>query len=160
MAKARSARRAEAVRTRSSELLLGAGLHPGHVERILSVPPVYQVRLGDGRQIVATLAPGVEPSFVEECLREGRAVVLMDGASGAVIAGALQTATMPRADARGTLALEARHIRLRATETLELEVPGSNLRMEPGGAVRIDGDKLVIDMAALMRVFAGRVELP
>lgn len=160
MARARGARRAEAIRPRDTDLALGAGLHPGHVESVVAAPPAYLVRLGDGRRIVARVGAGVESSFVEECSREGRAVVLMDSPSGPVIAGALQTASTPRADARGTLALEARHIRLRAGETLELEVPGSNLRMEPGGAVRIDGDKLVIDMAALMRVFAGRVELP
>src|SRR5512133_3187203 len=110
MARARGARRAEAIRPRDSELALGAGLHPGHVEQILSAPPAYQVRLGDGRRIVAALGPGVEPSFVEECSREGRAVVLMDSPAGAVIAGALQTASTPRVDARGALALEARHI--------------------------------------------------
>jgi hypothetical protein len=110
--------------------------------------------------VTATLDRGVAAALVEECLREGRNVVMMDGPKGVVIAGALQVATSPAADAHGTLALEARHLRLRATETLELEVPGSSLRFEPGGAVRIEGDRLVIDMAALVRIFSSRVEIP
>ncbi|MEO7331595.1 MAG: hypothetical protein ABI193_23675, partial [Minicystis sp.] len=98
--------------------------------------------------------------LVDECAREGRTVVLMDGPQSILIAGALQTAPSPVPDARGTLALEARHLRLRGTETLEIEVPGASLRMEPGGALRLEGDRLVIDMAALVRIFSGRVEIP
>lgn len=151
-------------RTRAArkDTALGPGLHPGRVEMAAAgaARPAYQVRLGSGRLLAAGLGAGVQPSFIEECMREGRAVVLMDSPHGAVIAGALQTASAPAPDARGTLELSARHLRLRATETVEIEVPGSSLRIEPGGAVRIEGDRLVIDMAALVRIFSAKVEVP
>ena len=151
---------------RPGAALLGPGLHPALVERIAPAPidearPAwYQVRLVDGRTLRAALAPGVTPALIDTCAREGRNVVLMEGPAGVLIAGALQTAPTPAPDARGTLALEARHLRLRGTETLEIEVPGASLRMEPGGALRLEGDRLVIDMAALVRIFSGRVEIP
>jgi hypothetical protein len=166
MARSRAASSSSAKAAREASVALGPGLHPGRVERIATAPgegaprSVYQVRLATGRRVTAALDAGVAAALVEECLRDGRNVVLMDGPEGALIAGALQTAPFPAADARGTLALEARHLRLRATETLELEVPGSSLRIEPGGAVRLEGDRLVIDMAALVRIFSGRVEIP
>jgi hypothetical protein len=166
MARSRAAHATNAKAAREADLAIGPGLHAGLVVRLVTASEdsetrtIYQVRLLTGRQVKATLGPGVVAALVDECSREGRNVVLMDGPHGPLIAGALQTAPYPVPDARGTLALEARHLRLRATETLELEVPGSSLRIEPGGAVRLEGDRLVIDMAALVRIFSGRVEIP
>lgn len=162
MARSRAVPQSVARPARSRAVTLGPGLHPGRVEMAAAgaASPAYQVRSSSGRRVMATLAAGVSPSFIEECMREGRTVVLMDTPRGVAIAGALQTASAPTPDARGTLELSARHLRLRAAETLELEVPGSSLRIEPGGAVRLEGDRLVIDMAALVRIFTAKVELP
>jgi hypothetical protein len=166
MARSRSTASSPPRSSRRTAAPLGPGLHPGFVERIAAAPSddaqpaTYHVRLGDGRRVRAELAPGVVPALVDACAREGRTVVLMDGPRGITIAGALQTAPSPIPDARGTLSLEARHLRLRGAETLELEVPGASLRIEPGGALRLEGDRLVIDMAALVRIFSGRVEIP
>jgi hypothetical protein len=162
------------------EAELGPGLHLGVVEMAVKRPepepaaaieparaadlqagaPAYRVRLRDGRRFATMLAPGVAPSFIDACMREGRAVVLAGSASGVVIEGALQTTAAPAPDARGALTLEARHLRIRAEQTIALEVPGASLRLEPGGAVRLEGDRLVIDMAALVRIFSTRVEVP
>lgn len=150
---------------------LGPGLHPATVESIVALTdtarpvgdaarPSYRLRLADGREIVASPLPQVSPSFVDQCLREGRTVIVMDTPGGVAIAGALQTAEAPAPDAQGRLVLEARHLRLRAGETLEIEAPGASLRLEPGGAVRLEGDRMVIDMAALVRIFSGKVEIP
>ncbi|WP_437741781.1 hypothetical protein WMF39_40270 [Sorangium sp. So ce1504] len=166
MARSRTVQQSTARPARGEAKPLGPGLHPGVVEMIVArgeesdARPAFQVRSSDGRRLLATLAAGVSPAFIEECMREGRTVVLADAHGGVAILGALQTASAPAPDAHGTLALDARHLRLRARETLELEVPGSSLRIEPGGAVRIEGDRLVIDMAALVRIFSARVELP
>jgi hypothetical protein len=120
----------------------------------------YRVRLASGRRVVARLGKAVAPDFADECLRDGRTVVLVDGAAGVEIAGALQVASALGKDARHTLSLEAKHVRVKAEQSIVLEVPGGALSLESGGAVRIEGDKLVLDMAALVRVFAARVELP
>lgn len=165
MAKSRVVRQSAIETASRREASLGPGLHPGRVEMAVAAGagpagPAFQVRLANGRNLVAALAEGVSPAFVAQCMREGRTVVLVNEARGAVIAGALQTSSAAAADARGVLALEARHLRLRAEETLELEVPGSSLRLEPGGAVRIEGDRLVLDMAALVRILSARVEVP
>ncbi len=143
---------------------VGAGLHAGKVELAIAEkdggPRSYRVLLAAGRRVSATLGHGVSNELVEECLREGKTVVLVDGVNGIEIAGALQTQSNIQKDNLGTLALEAKHIRIRADQSLVLEVPGASLSFEPGGALRMEGDKLVIDMAALVRVFAARVELP
>ncbi len=144
---------------------LGPGLHPGRIEMAIASfaegeGPAYRVRLASGRRITARLDGAVAPDFAEECLRGGRTVVLVEGPDGARIAGALQVASAIEKDTRGTLALEAKHVRLRADQSILIEVPGSSLAFEPNGVLRLEGDKLVIDMAALVRIFAARVELP
>ncbi|MGK4000793.1 hypothetical protein [Sorangium sp. So ce1024] len=170
MARSRTVQQSAARPARGRAAPLGPGLHPGVVEMAVArgngePRPTYQVRTSGGRRLLAALDPGVSPAFIDECMREGRTVVFADahggvGDASVAILGALQTASAPAPDAHGTLALEGRHVRVRARETLELEVPGSSLRIEPGGAVRLEGDRLVIDMAALVRIFSARVELP
>src|SRR3954471_11024747 len=104
MAKARAAHPSNAKLARAPGLALGPGLHPGLVERIAIASSeggpqrVYQVRLPTGRPVTASLGPGVAAALVDECSREGRNVVLMDGPLGVLIAGALQTAPSPTPD--------------------------------------------------------------
>ena len=142
---------------------LGAGLHAGRVQCVLAsrhVTPRYRVELATGRVITASLDEAVSPALAEECLRQRRTVVLVDGARGPVIAGALQTSPGVAADAHGTLVLDARQVRVRADRSLVLEVPGASLELGRGGEVRFEGDKLVLDMAALVRILSGKVEIP
>lgn len=143
---------------------LGPGMHAGKLEMAVASKSEgvrsYRVRLASGQSVKARLGGGVSPELADECLREGRTVVLVDGASGIEIAGALQVAPSIAKDAHGNLSLEGKHIRLRADQSFVLEVPGGGLSLEAGGAMRFEGDKLVIDMAALVRVFSARVELP
>jgi len=167
MARPRAAQPAGTRPARSKAAPLGPGLHPGVIELCAAGAPraagsarPYRVRLGTGRRFAAALAPGVSPAFAEECMRDGRTVVLMDTPDGAAIAGALQIASAPVPDERGTLCLEAKHVRLRAEQTLAIEVPGASLLVEPNGVVRMEGDRLVIDMAAIVRIFSARVEIP
>lgn len=164
MAKARAAiddgaGRTGSARGRRAAGALGPGMHPGRIE-LRAAEGSYRVRLDAGRVVAAALGAGVSPALAEECLRDGRTVILLDSPRGAVIAGALQVAPSLAPDERGTLAIDARHIRLRAAESLSLEVPGAGLLVEPGGAVRLEGDKLVIDMAAMVRIFSARVDIP
>ncbi len=127
---------------------------------VVGASGTYSVRLADGGRVTATLAPSVSPAFARECLRDGRMVIVVAGAEGAVIAGALQTQSHPATDARGTLVLSAEQIRLRAKKSLALEVPMARLELENGGAARIEGDRLVIDAAALVRILSAKVEVP
>ena len=155
MARARSA----AQRTKTTPL--GPGLHPGRIASALAgATKVYRVRLDDGREVRATLDRAVDPAFADACMRDDRTVVLVDTEDGIAVAGALQTSAGLSTDARGTLAVDARHVRIRAGESLELEVPGGRVALDPNGAMRFEGDRLVIDMAALVRVFSSKLELP
>lgn len=159
LATVKTTAKARAVR---SPVELGPGLHPGRIESVLAGTKkrAYRVKLAGGASIKASLGAAVVPGFADECLREGRTVVLIDGESGVEIAGALQVSSSIAPDAKGTLAIDAKHVRLRAAETLELEAPGGRIALEPNGAVRFEGDRLVIDMAALVRIFSSKVELP
>jgi hypothetical protein len=157
----------ERPRRGKAEAALGPGLHAGHLEMVTASADEgrergqsYRVRLASGRRVAARLGKAVAADFADECLRDGRTVVLVESPGGVEIAGALQVSKALAKDPQGTLTLEARHVRVRADQSIVLEVPGGALSLEPGGAVRLEGDKLVIDMAALVRVFAARVELP
>jgi hypothetical protein len=164
MARTRGTTPSSARRARATAAL-GPGLHPGTIELTTAEgegekPRSFRVRVGGEKLVSATLGPGVSPALAEECMREGRTVVLVDGPDGIRIAGALQTAPTIAPDAQGTLALEAKHLRVRAERSIAIEVPGGGLTLEQGGVVRMEGDKLVLDMAALVRIFSARVEIP
>jgi hypothetical protein len=120
----------------------------------------YMVRLLTGERVAARLTSAMQPAFARQCLRDGRMVVLVETAEGAMVAGALQTEAHPSVNPRGGLTLEADHLRLSAKRSLVLEAPGGRLELEPGGAVRIEGDRLVLDAAALVRILSARVEVP
>jgi hypothetical protein len=140
------------------KVLLGPGMHGATVE--LFADTTARARLATGEVVRATVAPGVEAAFVEECLRLGRTVVLVDGESGPLLVGALQTTRALGPAADGTLVLEADTVRLRAATLATLEVGQSTLRLEPTGLLRIEGNKLVVDVSSLVRFLSARVELP
>ena len=138
---------------------LGPGLHGGHVE--LESNKRFRVRLGDGRACTASLAPGVEVELVRECLRARRMVILIDSPRGPCIAGALQTeAPVVHRERGDVVTLRARELRLVADEHLRLEAGPVTVAADESGKLRLEGDRLVIDMAALVKILSMRVELP
>jgi hypothetical protein len=143
----------------AEQTILGAGIHAATVE--LKHRASYRVRLLDGRRMRATIARGVSPTLLDECLRTRRVVMIADGESEPVILGALQTAPAPHVhEETGTFDLEAKHIRLRADATIALKVGSASLALDKSGVTRIEGQQMVIDVAALLRVLSARVELP
>jgi hypothetical protein len=138
---------------------LGPGIHPATVE--LKTGSSYRVKLLDGRRARATLAPGVSPKLLDECLRSRRAVMLADGERGPLILGALQTAPTPEVqEDADVFEVRARHIRLKADTSIVLQAGSAALTLETSGLARFDGERMVIDAAALVRVLSARVDLP
>jgi hypothetical protein len=120
----------------------------------------YRVRTTGGLGLIADVAPGVERAFVDECLRQGRLVVLVDGEDRPTIAGALQTSRAFGVDPDGQLSVNASAIRLKAEQTLRIEAGEVAITVDRAGVLRLEGDKMVIDMGALIRLLSARVELP
>lgn len=138
---------------------LGPGIHAAMVE--LNEGASYRVKLLDGRRVTATPAHAVSLKLIDECLRARRTVMLADGERGPIILGALQTDPTPRVDPEsGAFEVEAKHIRLRADATIAFRVGSTSLALDQLGVARIEGEQMVIDVAALARVLAAKVELP
>jgi hypothetical protein len=140
------------------DVALGPGLHPASVE--LRSGDSYRVRLLDGAVIAATIDEEVEPALVDECLRAGRRVVVAATPRGPMILGALQTSLPVVRDANGTVVIEAKKIRFKAEKELVLETGESALRLSADGVLRLEGDKMVIDVGGLVRFLSARVEFP
>lgn len=139
-------------------LTLGPGLHAGTIE--LKAGRSYRVRTFSGAEVAAELDARVEPAFADECLRDGRAVLLADTPRGPVIVGAVQTTRAVSCSADGSLAIAAKDIKLTADRSLRIEAGPVALTVDPAGILRVEGDRMVIDMGALIRLLAARVELP
>jgi hypothetical protein len=138
---------------------LGPGIHAATVE--LKNGASYRVKLLDGRRAKATVAPGVSPKLLDECLRSRRLVMLADGEDGPTVIGALQTAPVPQVqEDAGVYEVKAKEIRFKAATSIVLETGSSSLVLEKSGLARVAGDRLVIDVATLLRVLATKVELP
>jgi hypothetical protein len=133
---------------------IGPGLHAGVIE--LKSEGSYRVRLRDGQHVRARVDEGVSEAFVDECLTERRTIMVCDGDSGVVIAGALDTGGS-RPDQR---TIEAKELRLRADERIVLEVGRSQISLDKSGAAKITGSQLVIDVSALVKFLSMQVELP
>lgn len=143
----------------SPSAALGPGIHAATVE--LKEGASYSVKLLHGRRLTATPAHGVSPALLDECLRARRSVVLADGEHGPIILGAVQTAPAPHVDpASGAFEVTARHIRLRADAMIAFKVGPTSLTLDQKGVARVEGEQMVIDVAALARVLAAKVELP
>jgi hypothetical protein len=83
-----------------------------------------------------------------------------DALHGPAIFGALQTSRSVAVDADGRMSLEGAELRLRAENEIRLEVGNAQLRLDKTGAVRVEGERMVIDMSALVRFLSNLVELP
>ncbi|MCC6528138.1 MAG: hypothetical protein IT373_36160 [Polyangiaceae bacterium] len=120
-----------------------------------------RVRTLAGAVLPARLAPGFEPELADECLRDYRHVLAEIGADGeAVLLGALQTQRTTSRDAHDAVELRGRRVELRAEDEIRLCVGKSVLRMDKSGAVRVTGQKMTLDVAAVVRFLSALVELP
>jgi hypothetical protein len=138
--------------------VLGPGVHPAKVE--LHAGTTATVRLLAGDRLTVEIAPEVEPAFVAECLREGRTVLLAQTETGPTLVGALQTTRAVGHDVDGVLEIDAREIRMYAGRGFSLEVGSSAVRAEPNGTLRLEGERLTVDVGSLVRFLSARVELP
>lgn len=145
-------------RAEPRKLRLGPGAHLGKVELLTGT--TARVRLLGGAHLQVEIAPEVEPLFVEECLRHGRTVILADGESGPLLVGALQTSRAIHHGVDGTLEIDARTIRLRAESSIAVEVGSVAIRAEHGGTLRLEGERLSVDVSSVVRFLSARVELP
>lgn len=145
-------------RAKERPALLGPGLHAGTIE--LHGERAYRVRVTGLGHVNAVLDPSVAAALADECLREGRTVVLADTERGPTILGALQTSPSFSADASGVVSIAGKDIKLRAERALLLEAGPVSIRLDQAGLVRAEGERLVLDMASLVKILAARVELP
>ena len=137
---------------------LGPGLHVVRVE--LRAGDDFRVRTTAGTRVRAVLGDDMDPALAEECLRDGRPVIATDSERGPVLLGALQTRPAFERDASGQLAVRVKDLRLSAERGLVIEAGPFALRMDRSGAVRLEGNRMIIDMSEIVRVLSARVELP
>lgn len=137
---------------------LGPGLHAGVIE--LRAGDAFRVRTVDGVGIQAMLGDGVDPGLAEECLRTSRPVLVTSTRRGVVILGALQTTRTPVHEENGTIHIEGKDVRLRAESTMTIESGPVTLRVDRAGVLRVEGDRMVVDMGELVRFLSARMELP
>jgi hypothetical protein len=141
-----------------SAAALGPGLHAGVIE--LRSQDTFRVRMLDGTVVSARPDDGVDPELLRDCLRNGRRVIVADGGDGPLLLGALQTARPVARDVDGNLTLSGKRVRLKAEQALVLECGEGAVRLDSAGALRLEGDRLVVDIGSLVRFLAARVEFP
>lgn len=137
---------------------LSPGLHPARVES--REGDRFRVRTPGGEVYTASLADDVEAAFVEECLAEGRTVLLSPSRGEVLILGALQSRRTTARDDHDTVRVEGRRIELVAEDGVSIKVGKSALRLTPSGDVRVVGQKMTMDVAEVVRILAAMCELP
>ena len=138
--------------------VLEPGIHPGRIE--LQSRGAFRVRTLAGEIVSARLHEGFDAAFAEECLRDKRTVFVTQGPDGALLLGALQTSRAVSRDAHDTLRLSGKRLHLEADEGIAIQVGKSTVRLDAQGTVKIVGQKLTMDVAAVVRVLSALVELP
>jgi hypothetical protein len=138
-----------------SAATVGPGLHLGTVD--LQIDGAYVVRLTAGARVTARLDPEVPASFVEECMRSKKRVLVVDDERGATIVGALERPVDVRP---ASVAIHGEIVRLSAEKELTLQVGELCIRLDQTGTARLKGRQLVVDAASLVRFLSARVELP
>ncbi|EYF08510.1 hypothetical protein [Chondromyces apiculatus] len=145
-------------RERERAATLGPGVHLATVE--MRAGDTYRIRTTAGARLAAVLADGVEPALIDDCLRHGRMILACDTERGPTIVGAVQTTRSVGVDEDGALAFAAKSIRLKAEQTLRIEAGPIAITVDKAGVLRLQGDKMTIDMGTLIRLVSTRVELP
>ena len=138
--------------------VLAPGLHAGTIE--LRSGDAFRVRLLGGPVVAATLDDAVEPGLAQECQRRGLRVIVTDSARGPIILGALQTAVPVAREADGAVTIAGKKIHIKADQGVVLESGEASLRLQRDGAFKLEGDKMVVDVAGLVRFLSARVEFP
>ncbi len=77
-----------------------------------------------------------------------------------MVLGALQTERSIVREQDGSLSVSAKKIRFKAEQSLVFETGEAALRMSPDGLLKLEGDKMVIDVGGLVRFLSARVEFP
>jgi hypothetical protein len=77
-----------------------------------------------------------------------------------VILGALQTSRALARDAHDTVRIEGKRVELEAEDGIAIQVGKSTLRLDRHGVVKLVGQKMTMDVAAVVRVLSALVELP
>jgi len=137
---------------------LAPGVHPGRIE--VRSRDTWRVRLWDGTMVRARPADEIEPALLDECFRARRTVLVAAGPSGAVILGALQTSCAPARDSDGALRVRGRRVEIQADQGIELRVGASAIRLDEKGVIKMVGNRMTLDVAAVVRVLSALVELP
>ncbi len=119
----------------------------------------YRVRFIDGTRHQAQLARGVSPGLADECLRDGRIVLLALRHEPPLIIGALQTAASVVTQHDGVVTVAGRDVRLEATRGIALEAGSSRLHLS-SAKLQIWGERLTMHVASLIKLVASKVELP
>ena len=138
-----------------AKAIVGAGLHLGTVD--LQADDAYVVRLTSGVRVTARLDPEIPASFVEECMRAKKRVLVVDEERGPTIVGALDR---PLDSRRNAVAIHGESVRISADKELTLQVGDLSIKLDRTGVARLKGRQLVIDAASLVRFLSARVELP
>ncbi len=136
---------------------LGPGVHLGVVE--MRSGSSYRVKLMAGGHARATRGPGVGAAAVDRWMDQAQTVVLADGDRGPLLVGALEK-PLDDEGRGGARLVSGRSIRIDAEDEITLTVGSISLKLNKAGAAELKGEKLVIDVAAIMKVLAARVELP
>ncbi|AKT40742.1 hypothetical protein [Chondromyces crocatus] len=137
---------------------LARGVHPGRIE--VRSRDAWRVRLLDGTLVRARPADEVDPALLDDCFRARRTVLVAAGPAGALILGALQTASAPAREADGAVRVRGRRVEVQADEGIELRVGASAIRLDERGVIKMVGNRMTLDVAAVVRVLSALVELP
>lgn len=146
------------VSRRSVKKALGPGVHAGVLE--LEANGSYRVALLGGGHVRARREKGLSARFVESCMRTGQKVMLHDTPRGPEILGALHAPRELPAGEADSVELSGKTVRLRASDEIVLQVGKTTLRLDVSGAARLEGRRLVLDVASLIKLLSARVELP
>ncbi|MFO0590350.1 MAG: hypothetical protein U0441_22600 [Polyangiaceae bacterium] len=137
---------------------LGTGIHAAVIE--MRSESAYRIRTMTGERCPAHLADGMDPALAEECLREGRTVLVTESKRGVLILGALQMSRTPVREADGSVVIEGKDVRLRAERSVVIDAGPVSFKADRTGILRFEGEKMVIDVSALVRVLSARMEIP
>ena len=120
----------------------------------------FVARLSDGERATVTLAPGLSPALVEECLENGRMMLVRYCEDVPILLGALQTEPSALRQRDGVVTLRGRDVRVEAEQQLHLEAGATRLSIDPRGKLQLVGERLTMQVASLIKLIAAKVELP
>lgn len=120
----------------------------------------FNVRLTSGERVHAALEGPCSSALVRECMRAGRPVIAVATGDGYAILGAIQTESAAASAKDQALAFTAPEIRLDAARSVKIRAGRSAIELTADGKLRIVGERLTLDLAALVRFLSAKVELP